>query len=353
MSGSGAYIEMLPPDRPIHMIGQPIIKLVADGGPGGDLGDLPAKARSRSRPPVAKEEGFLSRLWSGLRTAIGAGPALGQYNPALQQELSRVAEGSAPDVSAEYFRPMDVPGLAPDREGPHTGRQGVYPKKLRDMVEYDMSGMACTPSDLGCCGADGDMGNYGMPMGNYGMGQFVKVTDIVRQRGVDAGAGLGQFVAVTDAGSGMGQFVKVTDFVRQRGVDAGGMADEAKLLDGHCDGLEKKANDIVDAVKKASANTSLSPDQKAKIASDARVMLDKLKADWKSCRSRLKQIIAAFKKSGDLKKFGLAGIDAEIEKEDKVAQCRAKLRAIRKIAANGDGMGEPWNGRAERGSWNH
>jgi len=140
--------------------------------------------------------------------------------------------------------------------------------------------------------------------------------------------------------------------VRQHGVDAGGMADEAKLLDGHCDGLEKKANDIAEFVKKASADSSLSPEQKAKIASDARAMLGKLKADWKSCRARLKQIIAAFKKTGNLKKFGLAGIDSEIEKEDKVAQCRAKLHAIRQLAGNG-GMGEPWNGRPERGSWNH
>lgn len=37
---SGAYIELLPPDRPIFMLGQPIIKLVATGGPGGDLGQL-------------------------------------------------------------------------------------------------------------------------------------------------------------------------------------------------------------------------------------------------------------------------------------------------------------------------
>lgn len=37
---SGAYVELLPPDRPVHMVGQPIIRLYTDGGPGEDLGDI-------------------------------------------------------------------------------------------------------------------------------------------------------------------------------------------------------------------------------------------------------------------------------------------------------------------------
>ena len=34
-----AYVEMLPPDRPIFMLGQPILHLFTNGGPGEDLGD--------------------------------------------------------------------------------------------------------------------------------------------------------------------------------------------------------------------------------------------------------------------------------------------------------------------------
>lgn len=40
---SSAYVEMLPPDRPIFMLGQPIIHLFTNGGPGEDLGDAPMK----------------------------------------------------------------------------------------------------------------------------------------------------------------------------------------------------------------------------------------------------------------------------------------------------------------------
>lgn len=35
---NGAYVELLPPDRPIFMVGQPIIRLIADGGPGAEFG---------------------------------------------------------------------------------------------------------------------------------------------------------------------------------------------------------------------------------------------------------------------------------------------------------------------------
>jgi hypothetical protein len=336
MSGSGAYVEMLPPDRPIHMIGQPIIKLVADGGPGGDLGDLPPLA-ARSAASSS-----LGSIWAGLKRALGMG-----------------------QVPQEW-------------EAPQEGREGLYPKKLRDMVEYDMSGMACTPTDLGCCGAD--MGNYGMPMGNYGMpmGQ-VAVTDFVRKSGqVDAGAALGQtagqFVAPrqvditdrvrqrgVDAGaalSGMGQFVSVTDFVRPSGrVDAGAAlgqdtADQAKQLKNHCDGLEQRAKDIVSSVQNALNNSSLTADQKSKIASDGATALCQLKADWRRCQGRIRAILCAFKKGGDLKKFGLAGLDAKISEADKLAKCRAKLQAICDGKKNA-GMGEPWQGGSERGTWNH
>jgi len=52
---NGAYIELLSPDRPIHMVGQPIIKLVAEGGPGGDLGDI-----SRSGSDMPGHSAFLN-----------------------------------------------------------------------------------------------------------------------------------------------------------------------------------------------------------------------------------------------------------------------------------------------------
>ena len=42
-------IEVVRPDRLIFMIGQPIIRLFASGGPGGDLGDLPRKKKVRNR----------------------------------------------------------------------------------------------------------------------------------------------------------------------------------------------------------------------------------------------------------------------------------------------------------------
>lgn len=252
---SGAYIEMLPPDRPIHMIGQPIIKLVASGGPGGDLGDVQ------------------------------------QVNWALQQELQFVNEGGAPDVSAEYFRPQDVPGLSVDQEGPHTGRQGVYPKKLRDMVVYDMSGTThvrpldiarATPMNtsggLGCCGADQDEGMSG----SFGVPYF----------------------------------------------DDGMMADAAKALDGRCKNLEIKAKEVAEAVSKANADKSLSASQRNAVAKAATQSLKALKDDWKRCRARLKQIIEQFEKKGNLRQSGLSGVASKLEREETVARCRAKLREI-------------------------
>lgn len=259
---SGAYIEMLPPDRPIFMLGQPIIKLVPSGGPGGDLGDV-------------------------------------GFNPALQQELQVVAGGGAPDVSAEYFRPKDLPGLPSEYEGPHTGRQGVYPKKLRDMVVYDMSGTTFVrPSDLagakpmpnygglGCCGAD-DMSGYGMPYFDTAMGQ----ADV---------------------------------------------AEQAKQLQGRCERLESKAKEIVAAVAKANADKSISQRQRKVVADEAKKSLTALRNDWRQCRKRIKQIISQLDKNGAVKQTGLAGLADKIEKEDRLAKCRERLRQIHDIAcANG------------------
>lgn len=42
-------IEIVPGDRLVFMVGQPVIQLVADGGPGSDLGDLPMKRKARNK----------------------------------------------------------------------------------------------------------------------------------------------------------------------------------------------------------------------------------------------------------------------------------------------------------------
>ena len=163
------------------------------------------------------------------------------------------------------------------------------------------------------------------------MAEDVRVTDFVRQSGVDEGAAI----------SGMGQFVKVTDVVRQHGVDVGAALGQlppeaqANLLKGYCDKLEQKASEIVAAVNKASSGSSLSASQKQQVVQDARKALHGLKSEWSRCRGRLKAIINHFKQSGNLDKFGLADVDAKVQKEEKVAACRARLRAIQAAACKG------------------
>lgn len=325
----GAYIEMLPPDRPIHMIGQPIIKLVPSGGPGGDLGDLGVQGRRRRPrrlppPPSPVYAGPAYYPPSGYyapqilevvpisQDDSDFGPDMGQYNTALQQELTAVAEGNAPDVSAEYFRPKELPGLPSTSEGPHTSRQGVYPKKLRDMVVYDaMSGQspfisfsdiaAATPmpnfgGSLGCCGADG--------MGEPWSG----------------GPEKGTWNHMS--GYGMPYF--------DTGMSDDAAADAAKLLKGRCEGLEAKAKEIVAAVAKASADSSLTDDQRKKVALAAKTSLKALRDEWRACRQRLKQIISRFKKKGSLSELGLSGLADKVEQEDKLARCKARIRSLRK-----------------------
>lgn len=325
-----AYVEMLPPDRPIFMLGQPIIKLVASGGPGGDLGDMGRRGRRRRRgrrwgppfmpaplpfpaapPPVQILNVTPISSDDSAFDSAGSMPAaadvMGQYSAALQQELTAVAEGAAPDVSAEYFRPKDVPGLPSGYEGPHTGRQGVYPQKLRDMVVYDMSGnnVFVTPADLagagamenfggslGCCGAD-DMSDFGMTYFATGMSDF----------------------GMTYFDTGMGQ-----------------AADTAKLLKGRCEGLESKAREIVAAVVKANGDASITLEQRKAVARSARASLKALRGEWRACRARLKEIIRHFKKKGNLKELGLSGVADAIGSEEKLARCKAKVRAIREIA---------------------
>jgi hypothetical protein len=227
--------------------------------------------------------------------------------------------------------------------------------------------------NLGCCGADG-------------MGQ-VLVTDRVRQSGVDAGAALGQTWGRYP--SEMGQ-VLVTDRVRQSGVDVGAAlgqtwgrypsemgqtwghypselaqlpADkQAKKLKDHCDGLEKKAKDLIAAVKKAT-ESDITDDQKKKIVADSKKALHHMKKQWHQCRHWLKSIIAHFEKTGKLKEAGLSGVADDVKVQDKLNKCREKLHAIRQAACGGHqkkgahktapSMGEPWSGGPERGTWNH
>lgn len=348
----GAYIEMLPPDRPIFMLGQPIIKLVASGGPGGDLGDLDdmgrrgrgRRGRGYGRGPVmapvpypapypAPYPGYIAPIMAVTPMAVddssfdssGSMPtaadvaSLGQHNAALQQELTAVAEGAAPDVSAEYFRPQNIPGLPSTYEGPHTGRRGVYPKKLRDQVVYDMSGnnafvslrdiAAARPmpnfgGSLGCCGADG--------MGEPWNGK--------PERGSWNAGGMGNFGMPLN---GLGNFgMPLAD-------DA---APEAKYLKGRCTGIEAKAKEIVAAVAKASGDSSLTLEQRKLVAKAARKSLKLLKGEWRLCRKRLKEIIKHFKKQGNLETLGLAGLANDVAVEEKLARCKAKIRSIREIA---------------------
>lgn len=340
----GAYIEMLPPDRPIFMLGQPIIKLVASGGPGGDLGDLDdmgrrgrgRRGRGWGRGPLMAPvpypypalpvpyPGYVQPIMAVTPMAVDDGSfdssgsmptaadvaSLGQYNTALQKELTTVTAGDAPDVSAEYFRPKNIPGLPSGYEGPHTGRSGVYPTKLRDQVVYDMSGNSAfvsisdIDSALGCCGADG--------MGEPWNGK--------PERGAWNSGGMGNFGMPLN---GLGNFgMPLAD-------DA---APEAKYLKGRCTGIEAKAKEIVAAVAKAAGDSSLTIDQRKLVARAAKKSLKALRGEWRLCRSRLKAIIKHFKKQGTLETLGLAGLANDVAAEEKVARCKAKLRAIREIA---------------------
>lgn len=386
-----AFIEMLPPDRPIFMTGQPIIRLVPSGGPGGELGDLmeqravslagrkgappppmveqtaapapppapmlpslrpqypqPAQAQivaapttgssfvqapapapapwaqpapaSQGPPPWAQataptspspwaqpaaapsqyqqatpydqysaqqsQQAAAAAAWdeqygpddamSGAVNGAFISPRdlgrLGQdYDWNLQSQLTAAAEGATPDVSAEYFRPKDVPGLRQTQEGPHTGRSGVYPKKLRDMVEFDMSGNSAFVSmkdlaGLGCCGDDGDSMS-GFP------------PDV-----------------------------------------------EAKLLDAKCDQIESGITAIVQAVNKASADKTLSRDAKLAIAKKARQDVRLLKRTTRGCLKRLKMITRDFKR--ELKAAGLEKLEAKVDEKIRVERTKDRLRAM-------------------------
>jgi hypothetical protein len=251
---SGAYIEILPPDRPIFMLGQPIIKLVASGGPGGDLGDM------AEEPPV---------------------------NWDIQRMLTQASEGGAPDVSSEYFKPKNIPGLAPGSEGPHTGREGIYPKKLRDMVEFDMTDM-------------------------YGVGQsaFLSLSDLACAQRMDTSGGLG-CCGSKDSMSDMPPGV------------------EAKALKEKCDGLEKRIANIVKMVEDAISNKTLTVSQKRGIALQARKDIKSLRHDFRCCLKQLKSLVKAYRKT--LKAEGLGGIESHVDDKIRIERCRDKIRKIREI----------------------
>ncbi len=385
-----AFIQMLPPDRPIFMTGQPIIRLVPSGGPGGELGDIMEKlavslaGRKGAPPPPPPPEAapppppmlpslrpqypqtaqsqivaaptvgssyvqpsavppwgqpaapapspwaqpassypaqtYPASGYPAQQTPAGYQPSAYQqaqpydqaaaqqaaayaawdemYGPddamgsvngafisprdlgrlgqqdidwALQAQLTAAAEGATPDVSAEYFRPKDVPGLSPAQEGPATGRRGVYPKKLRDMVEFDMSGNSAFVSmgdlaALGCCGRDNES-----------------------MRGLGAVA-------------------------------------EAKALDESCDKIDANVQAIIDAVNKAKADSSLSNDAKLAIARQARRDVRALKGTSRACLRRLKQLTRDFKR--ELKAAGLSKLEAKVDKKIQVEQTKDRLRAM-------------------------
>ena len=389
-----AFIEMLPPDRPIFMTGQPIMRLVPSGGPGGSLGDLleravvslagrkgapppppppapppapplpayqpmtpaamstsaqaqvvqapttsnayvqlpaapapsptpspwaspsaqsspwstptPASSSPWSTPAASQSQAQWAQAqpysqyqqqqaaWdeaygpdddedamSGVNGAFVSPSDLAQIDSALQAQLTAVAEGQAPDVSAEYFKPTNVPGLRQNQEGPHTGREGVYPKKLRDMVEFDFMGNNAYVSmndlaGLGCCGEE-NMGYMG-----------------------DAPAA------------------------------------QAQALDGKCDGIEATIKLIVDSVQKAQDDKSLSVAQKRAVAQQARAQIKGLKQTWRACISRLKQVAKSFRK--ELKAAGLSGIEAKVDGKIQVERVRQRL-----AAAGNPGRHLGWN----------
>ena len=96
--------------------------------------------------------------------------------------------------------------------------------------------------------------------------------------------------------------------------------------------VSEKAKEIVAAVAKAAGDSSLTIDQRKLVARAAKKSLKALRGEWRLCRSRLKAIIKHFKKQGTLETLGLAGLANDVAAEEKVARCKAKLRAIREIA---------------------
>jgi len=146
-----AYINLLPPDRPTNMVGQDIIRLVADGGPGGDLGDAgPARkgwgwSRAHNAMSDASRDDELRRRIRRMTIEHGRDPRsfglADSFGSKLQEMLTQITSGERVDMPEEYFKPKEVVGLPSDQEGPATGRQGVFPKKLRDMVSYDMDSL--------------------------------------------------------------------------------------------------------------------------------------------------------------------------------------------------------------------
>lgn len=212
-----AYIEIEPSDRLIFMLGQPSIDLVASGGPGGALGSVPVSMPTSSSVPWGKERAM-------------------------------------------------------------PGRSGLYPKKLRDMVSFDM-GMGCCGSmpslaDLGCCGRDRE----------------------------DMSDALAKAASI-----------------------------KAKQLVNHCKNLEKHVANVKKAITEAMSNKKLTPAQRANAVAMLRSKIDGLRATFASCASNLEQIVA---QHGELlKDKGMSGLLGDAEDQITIQQCReelAKLKAAQK-----------------------
>ena len=195
-----APVEVLPGDRPIFMIGQPIIRLFASGGPGSDLGDI-------------------------------------------QAEIKR------------YYTPKAIPGLSPDKEGPQTNRYGIYPRKLSEHVSYDDTLGCCgnmvNLGDLACCGAEEGMGDTPESAAKAASDQcksldalVAKVADQIKQAESSKGMTKGQKAATIAAFKRQIQGLRAAfkDCLRylkglvkshRKRIEAAGLSDVAKYADKH------------------------------------------------------------------------------------------------------------------------
>src|SRR5271170_1411310 len=103
-------IEIVRPDRLVFMIGQPIIRLFASGGPGSDLGDLP-RARKKMRSSMTSFDtlGCCGNMYSpadlGCCGADGMGepwngkPERGTWNHPGMGQANGATTGAAPTAT--------------------------------------------------------------------------------------------------------------------------------------------------------------------------------------------------------------------------------------------------------------
>ena len=307
----GAYIEMLPPDRPIFMLGQPIIRLVPSGGPGGELGDVMERAvvgmagRKGAPPPpeplppaVNMKMSGPSALPTSAQSQIEATPTEGNSFVQMPQQASPWRKAAAPQEQSQ------APASPWQSQAPASPWQSQAPtaspwqsqaspeaSQYQQAVPYDqyqqqqaaapatdegfMGSAYITPSDLaglGCCGSDDSMGALPPEV-------------------------------------------------------------EAKLLDAKCGEIESTITEIVRAVTQADGDPKLSREQKLVVAKQARQQVRALKATSRGCLRRLKELTRDFRKR--LKAAGLEKLEAKVDKQILVEKTKDKLQQIAGITEYG------------------